>query len=47
MQISEAWYALHAIAEMEWVHSLITIAAMTFKFIPNTPLLCSYQDIKV
>ena len=33
---SMAW--LHAIAEMEWVHSPITIATRTFKFIQNIPL---------
>ena len=44
IQISGAW---HAIAEMEWVHSLVTIATMTFKFIPNISFLCSYQAIKV
>ena len=45
MQISGAW--LHAIAEMEWVHSSVTITTMTFKFIPNIPLIWSYQAIKV
>ena len=47
MQISGALYALHAIAEMEWVHSSVTIATMIFKFIANISLLCSYQAIKV
>ena len=37
MQISAAWHALHAIAEMEWVHSSVTIASIAIKFIPNTP----------
>ena len=45
MQISGAY--MHAIAEMEWVHSSVTIATLTFKFIPNNPRLCSYQAIKV
>ena len=27
MLISGAWHALHAIAEMEWVHSSVTIAS--------------------
>ena len=47
MQISGAWHALHAITEMEWVHSSVTIVTMTFKFIPNISLLYSYQAIKV
>ena len=37
MQISGAWHALHAIAEMEWVHSSVTIATRTFKFYQTFP----------
>ena len=47
MQISGAWHAVHAIAEMEWVHSSVTIATRTFRLIPNIPLLWSYQAIEV
>ena len=47
MQISGAWHALHAIAEMEWVHSSVIIATKSFNLIPNIPLLWSYQDIRV
>ena len=36
---------MHVIAEMEWVHSSVTIATRTFKFIPNIPLLWSYKAI--
>ena len=39
--------AVHAIAEMKWVHSSVTIATKTFKFIPYTSLLWNYQDIQV
>ena len=28
-----AWYAFHTIAEMQWVHSLVTTATKTLKFI--------------
>ena len=31
--------AVHAIAEMKWVHSSVTIATKTFKFIPYISLL--------
>ena len=37
MKISEAWHEFHTIAEMKWLHSSITIATRTFKFIPYIP----------
>ena len=43
---SMAGIALHAIAEMERVHSSVTIATRTLKCIPNIPLLWSYQAFK-
>ena len=48
MKISGAWHAFYAIADMEWVHMLVTIAtSRTFKFIQKLPVLWSYQAIKV
>ena len=37
MKVSGAWYAFRTIAEIEGIHSLVTIATWTFKF--KCPLL--------
>ena len=39
--------SMACIAEVEWVHSSVTMATRTFRFIPNIAFLWSYQAIKV